>query len=321
MSMGPKIFAILMVVALLGVGIYIVKSGVFGKLGSTRAINFFDSLKSSSSFRVNVPEYGYRGGGSGTKQPVKQVFQEPPPRPAQQTVPLPAKQTINPAEIPAGFTERELSPYFKKVRIGSVSPGSPSYYGQVSLYANYANATSSINVTGWLLKANKGSQYIPRAVGFYDVLGLAAENYIYLGNSDYLNIYTSASAIGKNLRLNKCIGYLENTNHFTPSLPTSCPSIDRSDVSSFSGACQDYILSLGSCRLPKSNPNLPQTDYACRSFLETINYKGCLDRHSSDADFLSREWRAWSGSTFLDERHDRILLFDGSGLLVDAYNY
>ncbi|MDP2598601.1 MAG: hypothetical protein Q8P49_02100, partial [Candidatus Liptonbacteria bacterium] len=126
---------------------------------------------------------------------------------------------------------------------------------------------------------------------------------------------------GRNLRLNKCIGYLENYNHFDPPLPMNCPYVDRSEVRGFSGACQDYATSLGGCRLPDPNPPIPSNDDACRYYLDTINYKGCFQKHFSDQDFLGHEWRVWSGGSFLDERHDHVVLLDKSGLVVDVRDY
>ncbi len=101
----------------------------------------------------------------------------------------------------------------------------------------------------------------------------------------------------------------------------NCPSVSRSEISSFTGLCQDYILSLGSCRLPSPNVLLPYFDEACKTFLNNLNYSGCFQKYRSDKDFLGREWRVWSGTKFLDDRHDQLLLFDNKGLLVDDYSY
>lgn len=226
---------------------------------------------------------------------------------------------VNPADIPKGFTLEQLSPYFKKVRIGSVSPGYFGGYGQVSLYAYTLDAP--LNVSGWVLKANRGSLFVPKAVDVYDPSGLTPESDIVLKSGETVNIYSTTSPIGKNLHLNKCIGYLENVMTFNPQLSRSCPYISRSDVAGFTGQCQDYIFSLGSCKFPAPNPPIAINDYACRAFLDTLNYRGCFDRYRTDADFLDREWRAWTGSRFGDDRHDRILLFDRQGLLADEYSY
>ena len=228
--------------------------------------------------------------------------------------------TISPSQIPTGFTLEQLSPYFKKVRIGSLSPGSSNYYGYVSLNTSLGD-NELANVTGWYFKARSGSQFIPKAVSVYDPSGLSAESDIVLKKGDYLNMYTTASAVGVNLRLNLCTGYLENVSKFIPSLLKNCPRPERSDIENFSGQCYDYILSLGTCSFPKSSVLLPVNDYACREYLDKLNYKGCFEKYRQDPNFLSHEWRVWMGSRFLDPRHDKVTLFDKNGLLVDLRSY
>ena len=179
-----------------------------------------------------------------------------------------------------------------------------------------------IDITGWQFKSNRGGNFIPQAVALYDPSGNTPATDIIMGNGDYVNFYTSASANGKSFRLNKCTGYLQQITAFTPSLPLQCPSPSRSEVSGFSGQCQDYILSLGSCRVPDGNPPISNNDHACRSYLDNVNYKGCFEAHRADKDFSSNETRVWLGaSRILDDRHDQLLLLDNKGLLVDLYGY
>lgn len=303
--MGSKIIGILAFVVVLGILVFIFQSGVLGKLLS------LGDLSLKNPFTLLPP--------TSFQPPSLQPSPPAPAVPASQNVESEQSSAVS-QNIPEGFTADQLSPYFGKVRIGSVSPGSQFSYGRLSINANLGKE-ESVNVTGWFLQANRGSQFLPRAINVYDPTGLTPESDVFLRRSETLVLYTTQSAIGKNLRLNKCIGYLENTNKFTPSLPRNCPSVGFSEISSFTGKCQDYIRTLGSCRLPAPNPDVPETDYACRSYIDTINYRGCYERHRGDGDFLSREWRVWTGSRFLDERHDRVLLLDKQGLLVDIYSY
>lgn len=282
-----------------------------------------------SAYRRLVPagEWWSRGSMStSTLVPAGEYYAPPPapPLPPASTAPPPSAHattpTIRPEEIPAGFKAEDISPYFRKLRI-SVSPShSSDYPEQIAIYA-YLDKGEKAKVTGWRLQGNRGSQIIPPAVNFYEPSGLAPEEDIYLENGHTLYMYSGRSAAGRNLRLNRCTGYLENYLDFVPPLPLSCPSIDRSEISGFSGQCQEVILSIGSCRLPPPNPLLPQNDYACRAFLDTLNYAGCVARWRRTEDFLSKEWRVWYGSPFLDERHDRVLLLDADGKLVDIYVY
>lgn len=215
----------------------------------------------------------------------------------------------------------QLSPYYGQVHLGNVYAGYYGSYGQISLYTSLPYGTTTVDVTGWQIKTNRGGEYIPQAVAVYDPSGLAAPSDIRLKSGDTLNLYSTSAPV--NLRLNKCIGYLPNQSQFVPSLPQNCPYLDRSEIQNFSGACQNYITSLGNCQLPNFNDfRIPQNDYSCLNYLNThFNYYSCYNAHFADPDFLSNEVRVWMGSSPLDQSHDKVMLFDRNGLLVDLYSY
>ena len=234
-----------------------------------------------------------------------------------------ATSTIPASQIPTGFTLAQLSPYFKKITISSAYAGYGSSYGQISLSAYNLSPSSTVDITGWQIKTNRSGAYIPQAINLYDPSGLAAEGDIFFERGQFVYMYSSSGPF--NLRLNKCIGYIANSNKFTPQLPMTCPSVDQSAISKmgFTGACENYIYSLGSCRVPNlNNAPIPQNDYACRDYVSNnFNYKACFNAHVSDANFLSNQWWVWMGSTPLDRYHDVVNLFDKNGLLVDEYKY
>jgi hypothetical protein len=298
-----RIFGVLVFIVLLGAAIYVNQPGRLQGPGGGGVTSTEETVS-----------------GDGAENPPSN---EPPSEvPQGDNVPR-----IDPGEIPAGFTLGQLSPYFHKVRIAHVSPGSPDDYSQVVIASSFDGA-GAIPVRGWLLQGNRSLLYVPyRAVEVYDPLGNAPETDIYLKSGDTLNIYSTVSPIGRNLRLNKCLGYLEKYYDFNPPIYGGCPSVvDTYDLSTFRGDCQDYIYSLGYCAEPDPNPPIAADDYECRAYLSNINYRGCFVKYRGDEDFLSREIRAWTGNTtpnakFLDFRHDRVLLLDQNGLLVDIYTY
>ncbi len=190
----------------------------------------------------------------------------------------------------------------------------------------------SIQMSGWISRGGNskriagGGNFIPGGVELFHPSGNTPESDIFLKNADYVYLYSAPKLDKKNLRLNACVGYLNQDNAsgffaYTPSFPQDCPYPDRAELRGFSGQCQDYILSLGSCRMPDGIPPISIYDYACRSYLDNINYKGCFNKHLADKDFLSHEWRVWIGSEIVDSRHDDLRLFDNRGLLVDEYSY
>jgi len=228
---------------------------------------------------------------------------------------------------PFGFSVDELSPDYQKIRLVSVSVS--QYYGnQISLRADYNNKTP-ILATGLKIKSHRGEVIIPQAINDYLPLGLSQASDIYLSPNGLINIYESHSfyfnPINQSLRLNKCLGYLNNTYKFSPPLPNNCPNIveeNRGRIRSLSGYCQNYIYSLGSCQMPTANElNFYGMDYNCGNFLKDINYSNCYNKHRFDRDFFSDEYWIWLPTIPLDPYHDEVWLFDKNNLLIDEYIY
>ena len=303
--MGGKIGVILLIIIIAGVALYVYNSGAIGK-----GVSYLNTLGNSSGTSSSEPSYFF---GAPTAPSGGSTYVAP--------TPTPTTPAINPADIPAGFTASELSPYFDQVKFGGISAGSLYSYGQISLYAYPATASETIDVTGWEIKSNHGGEYLPQAVDVYDPLGLTPETNIVMKSGDELNLYSTSAPV--NLRLNECLGYLPNRSQFDPELPQSCPYTDESAIRSFSGSCQNYIESLGSCQeADLSNPEIPQNDYSCITYLENnFNYKSCFEAHDNDANFLSNQIWAWTGSSPVDQLHDTVELLDRNGLLVDTYSY
>ncbi len=79
--------------------------------------------------------------------------------------------------------------------------------------------------------------------------------------------------------------------------------------------------------MPPSNPPVFYSDTQCYDVLSTINYQGCYEKNHAGKNFLSNEWWIWLGKysqpqvNIFDPLHDRVLLFDANGKLVDEYIY
>ena len=54
--------------------------------------------------------------------------------------------------------------------------GYGSSYGEISLSSYNLGASSTVDITGWQIKTNRGGEYIPQAIGLYDPSGLTAES-------------------------------------------------------------------------------------------------------------------------------------------------
>ena len=313
--MGAKIGVIIFVIIALGVGVYLYSSGAF-----MNGLNGFNSMISTSS-TFSFFNFSSSSIAHGPSTPIG------PKTPTAQTqataisASSSATTTVNPADIPAGYTLAQLSPYFKKVRLSGVSAGTFYYYGTITLSDNNYNATGTIDITGWQIKSQDSGEYIPQAINIYDPSGLTPASDIFMKNGDTVYLYSTSAPF--NLRLNECIGYIAHVADFVPALPLDCPYVNRSQIENFTGSCQNYIESIGSCQAPDmSNAEIPRTDYACQDYLENnFTYKSCFQTHAGDADFLSSRVWVWTGSNVVDQYHDTVKLFDKNGLLVDLYTY
>jgi hypothetical protein len=322
MPTGVKILIIVLIVISLGVAIFLFHLGTTGgfKLPSWSGFSsstHFSFLPGQTAATLPVIPQGASSEFSGTTISSPGSASQLPPS---LTV---DPSTISATEIPAGFTAAQLSPYFHEVRFGGVSVGTYYYYGTITLDASFANynATGTIDITGWQIKSKDSGEYIPQAINLYDPSGLTSPSDIHMKNGDITSLYSSSAPF--NLRINKCVGYIAHVANFQPSLPSNCPYLDQSQISSFTGACQNYIETLGGCTQPNmSSPQIPRNDYACQSYLENnFTYKSCFQAHAGDADFLSNQVWVWTGSNIVDSYHDVVDLYDRSGKLVDQYTY
>lgn len=253
-------------------------------------------------------------------------------RPSETTVPQTnVKQYSAPA---AGGTsisnppKSEATPLSKRVYISSASlSGYPQTYSRITLYSSLKEG-ETVDITGWKIKSNKSETIIPKAVEIYDPSGFTPTSDIILKPGNYVELYSLTSPLSKNLRLNKCIGYLGEIYNFQPIyLPQNCPTFSSSETRQLSGQCQSYIWSLGYCRTPAANfyNALPGSGEGnvCREFLQTIGYNSCFRSHKGDADFLSNSWIVWLGqqNINLDSQHDYLRLYDTKGNLISEYSY
>jgi hypothetical protein len=229
-----------------------------------------------------------------------------------------------PKDLPTGYTVKNLSNQFRMVRISSATHSKTAQVGTadtVSLKENIGSSDSPVNITGWKVVSNSGSYTIQRAAKTYKTSGAGLTN-VTLANGQSANIYATNSAVNANFMGNTCMGYLSSQYSFVPKLSGSCVKPTKNEIATFSGACQDYILKLKTCQAGDANDSrIPSTDSACRTFVANINYDGCVKTHQADTNFYTNVWNIWAGKSFLDPLHDRILLLDANGKLVDYYLY
>ncbi|MFA5084177.1 MAG: hypothetical protein WC475_02235 [Candidatus Paceibacterota bacterium] len=222
----------------------------------------------------------------------------------------------------------EATPLNQRVYISSAYvSGYPSQYSRIALYTRLKEG-ETVDITGWKIKSNKSEIIIPQAIELYDPSGNGANGNIVLKPNNYVDIYDLNSPLNRNLRLNKCVGYLAQIYNFGPiSVSYGCPYISSSETKNLSGQCQSYVQSLGSCQTPDQTfyNSLPGSDEgnACRAFLQNIGYGSCFRSHQQEKDFLSNTWIVWleQQNLDLDSQHDYVRLYDTNGSLISEYSY
>ena len=190
---------------------------------------------------------------------------------------------------------------------------------------------SPMKITGWKLKGKnsidvligKGASYI------YASIASQPQEDIYLKPGEKAVIATGASPLGTSFKLNKCAGYFEQFNEFTPELDTECPLLrDEEPPSGISNndQCLDYIDRVSSCSTVVSIPYKysSKLSSSCQDYvLQNANYKTCLEKHKNDSDFYLPEWRIYIGRSeeLWKKKRETITLYDDKNNIIDSKSY
>ena len=233
----------------------------------------------------------------------------------------------------------------KQIELTEIEKTRSKYYGIVTLQyvtrSDNANqeyltlrvsdgATTTVPITGWRLSSeNSGVQVaIPKSTKLFFADSQNAEEDIVLTPKDTVYIVTGRSPNGSGMKVNKCSGYLEQFQDFTPYLWSSCPAPRTEDLSSIpkrtvNDACFDYIEYMPSCRI-QTDPLPANWSYECTNFITTkINYPTCVSVHKNDSDFYTHEWRVYlkRSEPLWKSRRESIVLTDLNGKVVSKLQY
>lgn len=230
-----------------------------------------------------------------------------------------------------------VSPYKDKVRISTVERSNlrPDQEYVVISYgggffglfgSNQSQQSQPVDVTGWTIGNLKATERIPQAFNIPEID--AAERDIFLPPGGNLVVVTGTPTYQQNFRENACVGYFNQTRSFTPSLSDSCPDADVSRSvllgMGFNGICIDAIESVSACRTPRGPFDISSIKSECVDYMnENFSYVGCIKNFRDSKDFLKNTWRVSlkRNTKLFDPRHDRVILRDRAGLLVDEFEY
>ena len=250
----------------------------------------------------------------------------------------------------------------------SISTGNGSYEDQpANEYITIENrGGSAVDVTGWRIENSKnlrayamGDQQvhyasdtgiIPQGAKIVSPTGNSLLSNIILNPGERIIVTTGSPGNLTSFPLmsfkeNECTAYLGENYTFASGVDLSCvrPS-NEVGARSLDLACQDFIETLQSCRVPKFDAIDSQghtqdrngrtctgcvngkvgLSSSCQNFMKQhFSYQGCLVNHMSDSNFegttwhvyLYKSWEMWA------KNHEVVSLYDAQNRLVTSYSY
>jgi hypothetical protein len=226
----------------------------------------------------------------------------------------------------------ETSPYWGLVTIDKSSRGPRQTSSQdeyITLNVS-SKLTEPITITGWKLQSmiSNDTVAIPEATKVSTSGNVNIEQPIVVSSQDKIYLLTGRSPIGSSFQINKCSGYFEQFQNFTPSISKQCPlPVDEfvfaeSDPFRFGDECLAYIENLDRCYMPLEALPIGFSS-SCTVFItRKINYTSCVSNHRDDEDFFKPEWRVYlKRDQEVWNTRDIIRLLDNEGKTVDVFSY
>ncbi|MAF59684.1 MAG: hypothetical protein QF858_03880 [Candidatus Pacebacteria bacterium] len=193
------------------------------------------------------------------------------------------------------------------------------------------SASEAISLSGWTLKSivSSARYEIPKATRVSSSGLTAVDTKVLVEPGGEVVVVTGRSPNGVSFLVNKCSGYWEQFQDFTPSISRQCPSpeeeflVTGQSFIGFGNDCVDFIERMPRCKIHTGE--LPvEFPLSCRSFITSeINYPKCVERHVNDSDFYKNEWRVYLNRSqeVWREKRELITLYDRNGLIVDTFSY
>ncbi len=230
-----------------------------------------------------------------------------------------------------GASQKESAPvsFFKdEVQIGETAGvrESDPQAEYIEIKASSGNK-NLISLDDWVLKNSSGKSAIINKATKLPFTGMVnVETPLFLAPGEKAIVTSGRSPIGVSFQVNKCSGYLEQFQYFSPPLPADCPS-PATDMyinnQSLEQMCKSYVSTLPRCEIYTTE--IPSgLSEACVSYIRNnINYNSCVELHKNDFDFFKPEWRIYLGRNIelWENANDLIRLYDHTGSLVDSKSY
>ncbi|MDO8600888.1 MAG: hypothetical protein Q7R73_04795 [bacterium] len=221
------------------------------------------------------------------------------------------------------------SPYESTITITRVQRSSDPTKEYVVIrngtYFNRIEATVLIN--GWTVESRKSGRIAIPAAEEIPMID-AGTRTIVLPQGGEVTITSGQTTFGRSFRENVCTSYFSQFHIFTPSLAT-CSAIpfNAQDLldAGYNSECVDFVKRISRCRIPTiPYEKAGRIGNACIDYVtNTYSYLGCVARFRDEKTFFKNTWRVFLNqpSHIFDTLHDRVILRDDKGLIVDEFEY
>lgn len=206
-------------------------------------------------------------------------------------------------------------------------------YEYIEIRAKKTNA-EAINISNWSLQSMVSDIWIgiPQGVELYIVGEVNELQDIYLRPGESAVIATRQSPVGVSFRVNRCSGFLSDTQNFEPPLRTICmdprevlpPTVEN--IKSYDDECVRFVENFGRCSYVTSTiEGFTELSQACRDKIQPrFTYNYCSSVHANDSDFYDeKNWRIFLNQDKIiwKENYEIIRLLDEKHRTVDVFNY
>ncbi|QSH39155.1 hypothetical protein JXR01_02505 [Candidatus Kaiserbacteria bacterium] len=191
-----------------------------------------------------------------------------------------------------------------------------------------------VNISNWSLQSMVSDEWIglPQGAPLY-ILGEVNEvQDIYLAPGERAIISTSQSPVGVSFRVNRCSGFLNDTQDFDPPIRTACINPQEillptaQNIKDYGASCVSFVERIGSCTYVTSDlKEILDVSQACKDFIKPLlTYNYCINTHAGDADFYEKnEWRIFlnEDKALWRENYEIVRLLDEKHRTVDVITY
>ena len=225
----------------------------------------------------------------------------------------------------------QSSPLRGKIWISSVRRSSNANDEYITLTSNKSLPEGTL-LTEMTLKSLSSGQavQIGKGVGFPVTNSLNAMEEIRVSPEQKVFVISGRSPLGYSFKNNKCAGYFEQFQNFTPALPLQCPLLKDEPLprapNQLSDTCLDRVNRFPRCQISTEQTKSVVTDQEndCIQFIQDrTGYSNCVLLHRNDTDFQGKEWRIYLNwnQPIWKSRREIIWLLDQNGLFISQYSY